>query len=40
MHLKALYQINARNTHATENLQFIMRSTFPGLLGGENCIGV
>ena len=40
MHLKALSQINAGNTHETENLQFIMKSTFPGLLRGENCIAV
>ena len=40
MHLKALYQINARNTHVAENLQFIMQLTFLGVLTGENCIGV
>ena len=40
MHLKVLYQINARNTHVTENLTLIMLSTFPGVLTGENCIGV
>ena len=40
MLLKALYQINERNTHVTENLPFIMQSTFPGVLTGENCIGV
>ena len=40
MHLKTTpYQINARNTHVTENFQFIMQSTFPGVLAGENCIG-
>ena len=39
MHLKALYQINTRNTHAAENIQFIMQSIFPGVLTGENCIG-
>ena len=32
MHLKALYQAKARNTHVTENLKFIMKSTFPGVL--------
>ena len=40
VHLKGLYQINARNTHVTKNLQFKMQSTFPGVLTGENCIGV
>ena len=40
MHLKALYQAKARNTHVTENLKFIMKSTFPGVLRVENCIGV
>ena len=40
MHLKTVYQINARNTHVTENLHFIMQSTPPGVLMGENCIGV
>ena len=39
MHVKTLYQINARNTHVAENLQFIMQSTFPGVLTGESCIG-
>ena len=39
MYLKTDYQINARNTHVTENLQFIMQSTFPGILTGEKCIG-
>ena len=34
MHLKALYQINARNTHA-DDLQFIMQSTFLGVLTGQ-----
>ena len=38
MHLKTLYQVNARNTHVAENLQFIMES--PGVLTRENCIGV
>ena len=37
---KAIYQINARNSHAAEDPQFIMQSTFPGVLTGENCIGV
>ena len=32
MHLKALCQINAKNTHVTENLQFTMQSLFPGVL--------
>ena len=27
------------NTHVLDNLQFIMQSTFPGVLTGENCIG-
>ena len=40
MHLKTVYQINARNTHVTENLHFIMQSTPPGVLIRENCIGV
>ena len=40
MHLKTVYQINARNTHVAENLHFIIQSTFPGVLTGENCIGV
>ena len=40
MHLKTLYQRSARNTHANEDLQFIMYSTFPGVITGENCIGV
>ena len=31
---------NARNTHVPENVHFIMQSTFPGVLTGENCIGV
>ena len=35
MYLKTLYQINARNTNVAENLQFIMQSTFPGVLTGE-----
>ena len=40
MHLKILYQVNARNTQVVENLQFLMQSTFLGVLAGENCIGV
>ena len=40
MHQKTVYQINARNTHVPENLQFIIQSTFPGVLTGKNCIGV
>ena len=40
MHLKTHYQIIARNTHVVEDLQFIMQSTFPGVLTGENCICV
>ena len=40
MHLKTAYQINVRNTHVAENLQFIMQSTFPGVLTGENYTGV
>ena len=40
MYLKAIHQINARNTHAAENLQFIMHSTFPGVLTEQSCIGV
>ena len=35
MHLKTLYQINARNAHVAEDLQFIMHSTFPGVLTGQ-----
>ena len=35
MHLKTLYQINARNTHVAEGLQFIMHCTFPGVLTGH-----
>ena len=35
MHLKALYQINARNTHVADDLQFIMQSTFLGVLTGQ-----
>ena len=27
------------NTHVAENLQFIMQSTFDGVLTGENCFG-
>ena len=37
MNLKTLSQKNARNTHVTESLQFIIQSTFPALLKGENC---
>ena len=37
---KNLYQINARNTHVAEDLQFIMQSTLPGVLTGENCFCV
>ena len=40
MHLTTVYQMNARNTHVAENLHFIMQSTLPGVLTGENCIGV
>ena len=40
MHLKALHQINARIIYLAENLQFITQSAFPGVLTGENCIGV
>ena len=40
MHLKTVYQINPRNTRMAENLQFIIQSTFPGVLTGENCVGV
>ena len=40
MHLQALHQINARNTHVVENLHFIMHPTCPGVLTGENYIGV
>ena len=40
MHLKTFYEINARNINVGEDLQFIMQSTFPGVLTGENCIGV
>ena len=40
MHLKALYQINVRNNHVTENISFTMQSTFPGVLPRENCVGV
>ena len=40
MHVKILYQVNARNNHVAENFQFIKQSTFLGLLTGENCIGV
>ena len=40
MHIKTLYQINARNTYVAKNLQFIMQSTFPGVLTGENVITV
>ena len=40
MHLKIIYhdQINAMNTHVAENLQFIIQSTFLGVLTVENCI--
>ena len=34
MHLRTLHQINARNAHVAE------QSTCPGLLAGENYIGV
>ena len=27
------------NTHVTEDLQYIIRSTFPGVLIKESCIG-
>ena len=40
MHLRTLYQVNARNIHVTEDLHFIMQSTFPGVLTEKNCIGV
>ena len=30
--------MNARNTNVAEDLQFIIQSTFPGVLTGENCI--
>ena len=40
MHLRTLHQINARNTYVAENLHFIMKSTCPGVLAGENYIGV
>ena len=40
MDLQIVYQVNVRNTHVAENLQFIIQSTFPGVLTGENCIGV
>ena len=40
MHIKTLYQINKRNTYVAKNLQFIMQSTFPGVLTGENVIAV
>ena len=40
MQLKTLYQINARNTHVNENIQFTMQSTFPGVSPRENCVGV
>ena len=33
------YLPNALNTYVAENLQFIMQSTFPGVLTGESCIG-
>ena len=39
MHLKTVYQINARNIHVAENLHFIIQSTPPGVLTGDNCIG-
>ena len=40
MYVRTLYQINARNTHVAENLHFIIQSALPGVLTGENCIGV
>ena len=40
MNLKTLSQKYARNTHATESLQFIVQSTFPGVYTGENYTGV
>ena len=40
MHLRTLHQINVRNTHVAENLHFVMQSTCPGVLTGENYIGV
>ena len=40
MHLKTLHQINAKNTHVAEGLHFIMQSTCPEVLTGENYIGV
>ena len=40
MHLKTVYQVNARTIHVAENLNLIMQSTLPGVLTGENCIGV
>ena len=36
MNLKTLSLKNARNTHVTESLQFIIQSTFPGVLIAEN----
>ena len=35
MHLKTLYQINARNTHVVGHLRFIRQSTFPGVLTSQ-----
>ena len=40
MHLKTVYQINARNTNVAGNSHFIMQSTFPVVLTGENCVSV
>ena len=40
MHLKTVYQINARNTYVAENLHFIMQSTLSGVLTAANCIRV
>ena len=40
IHLRTLHQISTRNTHVAENLYFRMQSTCPGLLTGENYIGL
>ena len=36
MYLRTLHQVNAKNTPAAENLQFIMKSTCPGVLTGAS----
>ena len=36
MYLRTLHQVNAKNTPAAESLQFIMKSTCPGVLTGAS----